>query len=159
MDTIIDMLHSRFEHLLGRAGGPLHFRLLIMPLVVTFLAIRAGMKDAREGRPPFFRTILADPVERRRLLRSALKDIGRIFIVAVMLDTTYQLVVLRAFYPGELLLVAIACAIVPYLVIRGPVSLLMRCIYRNQAGSARTAEDDTKKRPEERPAVPPETDD
>jgi hypothetical protein len=42
--------------------------------------------------------ILKNPPERRRLLRSALKDVARIFIVALVLDTTYQVVVLRAFY-------------------------------------------------------------
>ena len=61
MDTLLEMLTSRGEHLLGRAGGPLNFRLLIMPLVVTFFAVRAGMKDAREGQPPFFRTLLTQP--------------------------------------------------------------------------------------------------
>ena len=99
MDTILEMLSQRWEHLLGRAGGPLNFRLLIMPLVVTFFAVRAGMKDAREGQPPFFRTLIGNPLERGRLLRSVLKDVGKIFIVAVVLDTVYQLVVLKAFIP------------------------------------------------------------
>jgi hypothetical protein len=153
METILEMLTNRVEHLLGRAGGPLHFRLFVMPLVVTFMAIRAGMKDAREGHPPFARTMLGKPSERRRLVRSALKDIGRIFIVAVVLDTTYQLVVLRAFYPGELLFVAVACAIMPYLVLRGPVSLLMRWVYKKRAGSA-----NRKKVPEKSLIPPPSTD-
>ena len=136
MDTLVEMLMSRVEHLLGRAGGPLNFRLLIMPLVVTFFAVRAGMKDAREGQPPFFRTLLTKPLERRRLLRSALKDVGKIFIVAVVLDTTYQLMVLKAFYLGEVLVVAVACAILPYLVVRSAVSLLMRRIYRKHPKAA-----------------------
>ena len=58
MDTFIEMLMSRAEHLLGRTAGPLNFRLLIMPLVVTFFAVRAAMRDARQGQPPFFRTFL-----------------------------------------------------------------------------------------------------
>ena len=158
MDALLEMLTRGVEHLIGRAGGPLSFRLVVMPLVVTFMAIRAGMKDARDGHPPFLRTLLGNPLERRRLLRSALQDIGRIFIMAVVLDTTYQLIVLPAFYPGELLLVAIACAIVPYLVLRGPISLLMRWVYRKQAGSARTSAVDTEKQPEDRPASPENTD-
>ena len=76
--------------------------------------------------------ILANPAERRRVLRSALKDVGRIFIVAVVLDTTYQLMVLRAFYPVQLLIIAVGCAIVPYVVIRGPVNRLRRGLYKNQ---------------------------
>ena len=55
--------------------------------------------------------------------------------MAVVLDTTYQLLVLRWFYPVQLLIVVVACTIVPYLVIRGPVTRLTRGLYRNRAGS------------------------
>ena len=152
MDKILEMLSRGVEQLLGRASGPLHFRLFVMPLVVTVLAVRAGMKDAREGQPAFLWAILANPTERRRRLRSGLKDFGRIFIVAVVLDTLYQLIVLRAFYPVQLLIVAVACAIVPYVLIRGPVTRLTRGLYKNPAGpasqSAANPQQDTGGRPE-----------
>lgn len=140
MDSLIEMLMTRAEHLLQRVDGPLHFRLLIMPLVVTYLAVRAGMRDAREGQPPFFRTVLSNSVERSRLIRSALEDVGKVLIVATVLDTAYQLAVLRTFYFGELLLVAGACAILPYLVVRSAVSPLMRRIYRRQSKPANPEE-------------------
>jgi hypothetical protein len=124
MDAILAVLSREVAQLLGRASGPLHFRLLLMPIVVTVLGIRAGLKDAREGQPPFLWTMLTDPGERRRLFRSELKDTGRIFVIALVLDTTYQLVVLRWFYPVQLLIVAVACAIVPYALVRGPVTRL-----------------------------------
>lgn len=133
MDTIIEMLTTRGQHLVERFDGPLHFRLIVMPIVVSILAIRAGFRDAREGQPTFLSAIISNPTERQRALRSAIADIGKVFCVALVLDTIYQLTVLRSFYLGELLLVAVACAIVPYLVIRGPVTLLTRRIYRNQA--------------------------
>ncbi len=107
-----------------------------MPIVVTSLAVRAGLKDAREGKPVFLWAILTRPADRRRLLRSGLKDVGRIFIVAVVLDTVYQLMVLRALYVVQVLIVAVACAIVPYVLIRGPITRLMRPLYRNQARPA-----------------------
>lgn len=130
MDNLLELFYQGVEQLLGRAGGPLHFRLFVMPLVVTFLAVRAGLKDAREGRPAFLWAFLTNPAERRCLLRSALKDVGRIFIVAVVLDTTYQLAVLHAFYPVQLLIIAVGCAIVPYVLIRGPVTRLTRGLYK-----------------------------
>jgi hypothetical protein len=123
MDAILDMLFRRGEHLIGRASGPLNFRLVVMPLVVTILAIRAGLRDAREEHRPFFWNLLTNPAD---AFRSSVGDIGRIFIVALVLDSTYQLVVLRWIYPGELLVVAVACAIVPYALIRGPVTRLAR---------------------------------
>jgi hypothetical protein len=135
MDTILDMLFRRGEHLLGRAGGPLNFRLVVMPTVVTLLALRADWKDAREGRPAFLGAFITDPVERRRLFRSALKDIGRVFLVAIVLDTAYQLIVFRWVYPGEVLVVAVVCAIVPYVLVRGPITRLARLLYRKWAES------------------------
>jgi hypothetical protein len=136
LEVIPEMLSRAVEQLLGRASGPLHFRLVMMPTVVTVLAIRAGLRDAREGEPAFLWAILTSPTERRRLVSSALKDIGRIFIVAIVLDTAYQLVVLRAFYVVQLFIVAVACAIVPYVLIRGPVTRLTRFVYKGRAGTA-----------------------
>src|SRR5512136_3273599 len=101
VDAILEMLSQRWEHLLGRLSGPLNFRLMVMPLVVTILAVRAHLRDVREGRPTVLGAFFCDPDKRRRLLRSGLKDVGKVFIVACVLDTTYQIVVLRSFYPGE----------------------------------------------------------
>jgi len=152
------MLARRGEHLLGRASGPLHFRLFIMPLVVTFLAIRAHLRDVREGRPIFLWAFLKDPAERRRLFRSGLKDFGKVFVVACVLDTTYQIWILKSFYFGELLIVAVGCAIVPYFLVRGPVTRIVCWLHRKWAApaaqSAANPNEDTKGRP----ASPPNTD-
>jgi hypothetical protein len=129
MDTILDILFNRAEHLFARAGGPLNFRLLVMPTVVTILAILADRRDAREGRPAVLGAFFTDPVERRRLFRSAIKDVGRVFIVAIVLDTAYQLWVFRWVYPGEVLIVAVVCAIVPYVLVRGPIIRLLRMLF------------------------------
>ena len=76
------------------------------------------------------------PAQRRRRFRSGVKDVGRIFAVACVLDTIYQLFVLREFHIGQLLIVAVACAVVPYGLVRGPVTLLASLFYRNRARSA-----------------------
>jgi len=136
MNGILDLLFRRGEHLLGRAGGPLNFRFVVMPTVVTILAVLADRRDAREGRPARLGAFIKDPAERRRLFRSAVKDIGRVFIVAVVLDTTYQVMVFRWLYPGEALIVAVACAIVPYVLVRGPIIRLTRLLYRKWAKPA-----------------------
>ena len=101
-----------------------------MPTVVTILALRAAWKDFREGRPAFLGVLIKDPVERRRLFRSSLKDIGKIFIVAIVLDTVYQLMVFHRVYPGQVLIVAVVCAVVPYALVRGPMTLAARLLYR-----------------------------
>jgi len=152
MDSIIEMLSQRGEHLLGRLSGPLNFRLVVMPVVVTILAIRAHLRDVREGRPTVLGAFFKDPTERRRLLRSGLKDFGKVFIVACGLDTAYQILVLRSFHPGEVLVVAVVCAIVPYVLIRGVVLRSTRLLYRKWAApaaqSAVSPNEDTKGRPD-----------
>ena len=131
METFLQMLSRGVDHLIGRFSGPLNFRLFVMPLVVTVLAIRAGLRDAREGQPPYLWGLVLKRRERVRLFRSGLKDVGKVFIVAVLLDTGYQIFVLRAFYPGQAIIVALACAIVPYVLVRGPVTRLA-CLFNRK---------------------------
>ncbi|MEJ2577362.1 MAG: hypothetical protein P8106_12010, partial [Gammaproteobacteria bacterium] len=139
MDTFLDTISRSVEQLLGRASGPLHFRLFVMPIVVTILAIRAHLRDVREGHPIYLGAFFTSPTERRRLLRSGLEDFGRVFIIACVLDTTYQILVLRAFYPVQMLIVAVACAIVPYFLIRGPVTRLVYALRRRGAADPTVA--------------------
>jgi hypothetical protein len=123
MDAILEILGRGFEQLLGRGSGPLHLRLLITPTIVTILAIRAGVKDARAGHSTF---LWSNKAERRDLIRSGWKDIGRVFVLAVVLDTVYQLMIFRAFYVVQALIVAVLLAIVPFALVRNVVSRLMR---------------------------------
>jgi hypothetical protein len=114
------------ENFIGRSGGPMSFRLIVQPAVAILLAIRAGMKDARDGRPPFLWAAFSDRAGRQELIRQAWKDVGGIFIVAIVLDSVYQLVVHSGIYALELLLTATTLALVPYLLVRGLVTRLAR---------------------------------
>ena len=113
----------------------MNFRLVVMPTVVTILAVRAHQRDVREGRSTALGAFFKDPVERRRLFRSGLKDFGRVFVIAVVLDTTYQLLVFRWVYPGEVLFIAIVCAVVPYFLVRGPITRILRLMFGKKAGT------------------------
>jgi hypothetical protein len=129
-----------------------------MPLVVTFFALRAAMRDARAGRPLYFRTLLLKPAERPRLIRSGLKDVGKIILMAVVLDTTYQILVLKAFYLEELLVVVMASALLPYFVVRSAGSILMRRIYRKHPKATGQPIAKSKEESEARGASTPTTD-
>jgi len=119
-----DVLGRIWENLGGRVGGPLSLRLLLQPAVATILASRAGRQDARTCRPPYFWTILTNPADRRELLREGWKAVAKVFVMAVIIDAVYQVIVFRWVYPGEVLLVAFLLACVPYLLIRGPANRL-----------------------------------
>jgi len=42
------------------------------------------------------------------------------------MDVIYQLLVLKTFYPGEAVIIAILLAFVPYLLLRGPIARVAR---------------------------------
>jgi hypothetical protein len=120
-----DILARIFENLVDRVSGPMHFRVLMQPLMAIIFAVKDGMKDAREGHLPYFWAMFTNPEHRRFLLKSGWKSVGKVFIIALILDAVYQYIQLRWFYPGEALIVAFLLAIVPYVLLRGPVTRLM----------------------------------
>lgn len=114
---------ARFsENLIGRLHGPLTLRVLLQPAVAIFLAVRVGLRDAREGRAPYFWALINNRAHRRDMLRDGWHDIGKVFAIAVLLDIIYQLIVVRWVYPGETLVVAVLLALAPYLLFRGAVT-------------------------------------
>jgi hypothetical protein len=121
-----DMFSRGWDDLIARDSGPLHDRLIVQPLVATFLAIRAGWKDVRAGRSAFFWAFVRDQAQRRFLLRQGWKDVGKLFIVALLLDVIYQVIVLRWVYPVQTLIVASVVAFVPYIMFRGLTNRIAR---------------------------------
>jgi hypothetical protein len=120
MDPVIARMAHNF---VARVTGPMHFRLLLQPAMATFFAIRDGLRDARECKPPYFWGLFTDKGEREAMVKEGWKSIGKVFILAIVLDVIYQLIEHRwTVYPGEAVLVALVLAIVPYLLIRGPVN-------------------------------------
>ena len=115
------------------------FRLILQPLMAGLFALRSGLKDAREGRPPYLWTIITDRSQRGDLLREGWKAITRVFVLAIVMDVIYQVIVHRWVYVGEAIIVAIVLAIVPYLLIRGPVNRLVRN-WRRKRSEAVTGE-------------------
>jgi hypothetical protein len=53
------------------------------------------------------------------------KDVRIVFLMAFLLDSAYQLIVFRWIYLGQAVIVAIILAVVPYVLLRGPVNRLM----------------------------------
>ena len=123
-----EILARLCQNLYGRVAGPMNLRLVIQPTVATILAIRAGLRDARLGRPPFFWALLWNPAHRRELLRQGRKDVGKVFIFAVILDVVYQLIVHHGVYALESLITAATLAIVPYILVRGPISRIAKMV-------------------------------
>src|SRR5258706_15173249 len=121
-----EILERVWENLIGRTSGPMNLRLIIQAAVATFIAVRAGLSDARESRPAFLWAALSNPTYRPELLRQGWKDVGKVAILAMVLDSIYQLIVHRGVYVLELLITATVLAIIPYVLVRGPVNRIAR---------------------------------
>lgn len=121
-----EIWHRYIESLFARLDGPLHFRLIVQPAMAAIFAVIDGVKDAKLGRPAYFWAVVSNPAQRSELLKLGWKRIGKIFILAVILDVIYQLKVTHWVYPGETLTVAILLAVVPYILLRGPINRLVR---------------------------------
>jgi hypothetical protein len=123
---VIDFWLNGIEHLIDRITGPLHFRMLLQPLMALIYGVVDGLKDARIGKPPYFWALFSNPTHRREIVKDGWKSIGKVFLLALILDVGYQVAVLHFVYPGEAIIVATALAILPYLFIRGPVTRIAR---------------------------------
>ena len=124
------------SQLIARVSGPMKFRLVLQPVMASFFAIRAGLADAKAGKTPYFWGLLTDHAQRTDMIKDGWKSVGKVFILAMVLDVIYQLIVLHTVYPGEMIIVAFILAILPYLIVRGLTTRLAR---KKSATSARPA--------------------
>jgi hypothetical protein len=121
-----DLLTRVVENMIDRISGPMKFRVVLQPIMASIFAIRAGLKDAKAGKPPYFWSLISIPTQRADMLKDGWKDVGKVFVLALVLDVVYQIVVMRFVYPGEVIVVACILAIVPYLILRGLVTRIAR---------------------------------
>ncbi len=128
----MDDLGSRFiNDLLGRVTGPMQFRLVLQPVMGAIFAIRDGLRDARQGRPPYFWSMFWDPSSRKELLQEGWKAVFRIIVLGVVMDAIYQYIEIKGVRPAELIVVVFVLACLPYLLIRGPVNRIARAFRKN----------------------------
>jgi len=129
-----DLFTRIWENLIARTEGPMNLRFLLQLTMSLIFAIRAGLKDARNGTIPYLWRFFFSGDSRKNIAKEGWKDFGKIFIVCMVLDIVYQLIVVYKvksevrFYPLESVLVAMTLAILPYLLLRGPVSRLLTLI-------------------------------
>jgi hypothetical protein len=114
-----DLLARVWVNLSERPAGPLAFGFLLQKAMSAALAVRDGVRDARQGTPPYPWSIVFDSGNRAAPIRQGLQATSKIILLAVVLDVTYQITVLEEFYPGEALIVGLTLGLVPYMLIPG----------------------------------------
>jgi len=122
----IEIGFRSLEEYFLRLDGPMHFRFVMQPLMASIIAVRAAIQDAKAGRPAYLWAALTDVACRKQLLQGGWKDMRLPLVIAVTLDVIYQLIVHGDIVLLELLLTATLLAVVPYLLLRGPVNRILR---------------------------------
>lgn len=115
-----EVFSTFWKQLIERPDGPMAFRFYLQPVMAIALAIHGGIKDARAGRPAYLFRLATDRGHRREHLLDGWRSIGRVFVLAIVLDTIYQIIVLHSLRPLEGVVIAIVLAIIPYALVRGP---------------------------------------
>ncbi|MET0530647.1 MAG: hypothetical protein ABW003_20325 [Microvirga sp.] len=126
-----------WHDIVERPGGPMSFRFLLQPTMAVIAAIHDGISDVRTHRSPYLRTILSDSAQRGDRLREGLFATARIILLGIGMDAIYQWRVLGTFYPGEALIITFLLVVVPYLLLRGPVSRAARRFGHSSSGNTR----------------------
>ena len=121
-----DVHHRLWQDIFNRPGGPMSFRFVLQPVMAAIAALHDGAKDARRGREPYLTRLISGSGERGDLLNETVISTGRIVLLGLVMDGIYQFTVLKTFYPGEMVVISLALAVVPYLLLRGPLSRLVR---------------------------------
>ncbi len=130
-----DMWTRVGQNLIDRVTGPMKLRLVLQPTMAAIFAIRAGLADARLGNAPYLWGLFSDPAHRGEMAKDGWKSVGKVFILAMVLDAIYQLIEEHFIYPGEMVIVAFILAIVPYLILRGVVTRVARRVEVRNEGN------------------------
>jgi hypothetical protein len=112
------------ENLSHRISGAMNFRFILQPVMALIYATIAGLKDAKAGKAPYFWSLFTEPQHRVENLKDGWKSVGKVLLLAIVLDVIFQIKELHTVYPGEALVIALLLAIVPYLLVRGLVTRL-----------------------------------
>jgi hypothetical protein len=121
-----ELLTRMAQNIFGRIDGPLAMRLIFQPIMAAFFAVRDGIRDARQERPPYGWSLLSEPEHRGHRIRDGWKSIRKVFVAALVVDIAYQIIELRWVFVGEALVMAEALALVPYVLLRGPANRIAR---------------------------------
>jgi hypothetical protein len=109
-------------NLTDRLQGPLSLRFVLQPVVASIFGILSGLRDAKAHRPPYLWTLLVNSAHRGTMIKDGWKSVGKVFIVALVLDVIYQVIVSGFVYSGEALMVGFILTIAPYLLLRGLIN-------------------------------------
>jgi hypothetical protein len=132
---MLNYLIEFWENLMARTSGPLQLRFYFSPAICIIYAARAAIRDAKKHLPPYLFRMLATSKQRKAIAMEGWKDIGKVFMLAVVIDIAYQFVMIFAFDTTvkfnlpESFIVSLFLTILPYILVRGPLNRIIGKYY------------------------------
>ena len=102
------------------------FRFILQPTMAAGLAAIDGIRDARNGAPPYFWSFLFGSTQRVARLHDGIIATSRVILLGLAMDIMYQFIEFGTLFPGEAAIVAVLLGFLPYLLLRGPFARLAR---------------------------------
>jgi len=119
----------------GMFGGNFQFRLIIQPTVGALLGLRFGIRDAKQGRPPFFKALAMSRGKRGEMLAEVVHNVLVPLVVAMIIDSVLQHMINGHVRPVAALIIGSLLIFPPFLIVRGLVNRLWT---RTHPGPGRT---------------------
>jgi hypothetical protein len=107
-----------FEGLEARLSGPGKGRFILQPLMSTALGVRDGIRDAKEGKPPYLIRVLSSNEPAFDVVKIGLKSITIPLSLGVILDLILQKIIFNAMYLLPALFAGTVLVAFPYSVAR-----------------------------------------
>ena len=131
----LDFQHHSLElwgGILARPDGEILF--FMLPMIAGLLAIRDGCADAWQSRSHYARSNRIRGEARRPRRSEIVLAAVRVLLLALLLATLWQLLIIRVPPDREFTIGAAAFALFPYVVLRGPASRIARDLRERQEG-------------------------
>jgi len=103
----------------GMFGGKFQIRLIAQPIVALLLGTRFGIRDAKQGKEPFFMTLVDAKHDRGANLKQGLRDAIVPLCVAFVLDGILQRIILGHIRLLGAVVVGALLVFLPFLIGRG----------------------------------------
>ncbi|HRI86521.1 MAG TPA: hypothetical protein PK536_13845 [Ignavibacteria bacterium] len=108
-----------------RLSGPGSLRFILQPLISAFFGIKDGITDAKLGNDPFLISLFNSD-DRKAKIKEAVKSVGKVFIIAIILDVIFYYIISGTFAPLQSLLIGTTLVFIPYSIARGLANRIYR---------------------------------
>jgi hypothetical protein len=103
----------------GIFGGSHQIRLLLQPFLAIVLGVRFGIRDAREGRRPFFMRLVESKSDRWTVLKEGLRAAIIPLALSLILDGVLQHMINGRVRPLVAVIVGTLLVFLPFVLARG----------------------------------------